>query len=158
MKKVFAMLLSIWIPIYLMFGLLASCEKSVGDDSTSTRNPAPASKELTKTQVEKNQVVGTWRLKEFIQNIGDGHGNWIAASNAEQISFSPEGDFSANEYFPLFDRHFDKYRISDSTHIQLYSSQTTEDVTYYFQRESETSLLFNPVCRENCSRRYTFVQ
>jgi len=153
MKKIFAMLLSIWIPIYLVFGLLASCEKSSGSE-LSISNSNTTSKE----QTEKNQLVGTWQLKEFFQNIGNGQGKWVAAQDAEQITFSPEGDFSTNQYFALYDRHFNKYRIADSTHIELYSTQHSETVTFFFKRESETSLLFNPICRENCSRRYMLIQ
>ena len=153
MKKIFAMLLSIWIPIYLVFGLLASCEKSSGSE-LSISNPATTAKE----QTGKNQLVGTWQLKEFFQNIGNGQGKWTIAQDVEQVTFSPEGDFSTNEFFALYDRHFNKYRIVDSTHVELYSTQHSETVTFFFKRESEASLLFNPICRENCTRRYTLTQ
>jgi len=153
MKKIFALLLSIWIPIYLLFGLLASCEKSTMNEVAASSDPVPVS-----TEVTKNRVTGTWQLKEFYQNIGNGEGNWVSAENPEQLSFSSSGDFSSNANFSLADRNFNKYRIIDSVRIELYSSQTEEKATFFFKRESETSLLFNPLCRENCSRRYTLIQ
>ena len=153
MKKIFALLLSIWIPIYLLFGLLASCEKSTINEVSTLSDPRPIS-----TEVTKNNVAGTWQLKEFYQNIGNGEGNWVPAQNSEQVSFSSSGDFSSNSNFSLADRNFNKYRIIDSVRIELYSSQTEDKATFYFRRESETSLLFNPLCRENCSRRYTLMQ
>jgi hypothetical protein len=144
MKKIFALLLSIWIPIYLMFGLLASCEKSTGDEVSLMNS--------LQTDFAKNSVVGKWQLKEFFQNSGNGGGAWMPAQNAEQVIFSESGDFSANEFFP--DKQFNKYRIIDSTKIELYSTQSEEKATYYFKRESATNLLFQPPCRENCSKRY----
>jgi len=74
MKKIFALLLSIWIPIYLLFGLLASCEKSTMNEVAASSDPVPVS-----TEVTKNSVTGTWQLKEFYQNIGNGEGNWVSA-------------------------------------------------------------------------------
>jgi hypothetical protein len=153
MKKIFAFLLSIWIPVYLLFGLLASCEKSTIDEVSTLNDPRPASNELV-----KSNVIGTWQLKEFYQDIGNGDGNWTTAPNAEQVSFSSTGDFSSNANFPLADRNFNKYKILDSVRIELYSTQTEDKATFYYKRESATSLLFNPLCRENCSRRYTLVQ
>ena len=153
MKKIFALLLSIWIPIYLLFGLLASCEKSTIDEASTLSNPGSTSTELT-----KNAVAGTWQLKEFYQNVGNGDGNWVPAQSMEQVSFSTTGDFSSNSNFSLANRNFNKYRIIDSVRIELYSSQTEDKATFYYKRETETSLLFNPLCRENCSRRYTLLQ
>jgi len=153
MKKIFALLLSIWIPIYLLFGLLASCEKSSMNEVAASSDP-----ESVSTEVTKNSVAGTWQLKEFYQNIGNGEGNWVSPQNTEQVSFSNSGDFSSNANFSYANRNFNKYRIIDSVRIELYSSQTEDKATFFFKRESETSLLFNPLCRENCSRRYTLVQ
>ena len=153
MKKIFGLLLSIWIPIYLLFGLLASCEKSSMEEVLSINETTSPTQE-----VGKHQLAGSWRLKEFYQDIGNGQGNWIPAQNAEQVNFTESGDFSANEFFPLYDRHFNKYRIVDSTRVELYSTQSEETAMFIYKRESETSLLFNPACRENCAKRYTLIQ
>ena len=153
MKKIFVLLIFIWIPIYFLFGLLASCEKSTMDEVSSLSDARPTSAEVT-----KNEVAGTWKLKEFYQNIGNGQGSWTPAQDAEQVSFSREGDFTANTYFSLADRNFNKYRIIDSIHIELYSNQSEQKATFYYRKESPTSLLFHPLCRENCARRYTLVE
>ena len=152
MKKIFAFLLSIWIPIYLLFGLLASCEKSNANEVSTLGDPRPSSAELV-----KNSVSGTWQLKESFQNIGNGEGNWVTVENAEQVSFSLDGDFSSNTNFSAAYGNFNKYKIVDSVTIELYSTDTADKATFHFKRESETSLLFSPLCRENCSRRYTLV-
>jgi len=152
MKKIFAFLLSIWIPIYLLFGLLASCEKSTTDEVSTLSDPKSSS------AFAKNDISGTWQLKEFYQNIGNGQGSWATPQNAEQVSFSSNGDFSSSANFSLAGRQFNKYKIVDSVNIELYSTATGDKAVFYFKRETAASLLFNPLCRENCSRRYTLVQ
>ena len=153
MKKIFAFLLSIWIPIYLLFGLLASCEKSNASEDSTLSDPGHAS-----TALVKNTVAGTWQLKQTFQNIGNGQGNWVTAENVEQVSFSSNGDFTSNTNFSAAHGNFNKYKIVDAVTIELYSTQTGDKATFHFKKENETSLLFSPLCRENCSRRYTLVQ
>src|SRR5262245_45956056 len=104
MKKIFALLLSIWIPIYMAFGLLVSCDKSMDEEYPQDQS-----------DFIKNSVAGQWQLKEFFQNSGNGSGAWVPAQNDEQISFSENGDFSANDFFA--DRQYNKYRMIDSTRI-----------------------------------------
>jgi len=157
MKKIFALLLSIWIPIYLTFGLLASCEKSSDSEPILLNSPS-STQQVNKTQDQAKTLTGTWQLKEYFQDNGNGQGSWVPAQNAEQVSFSENGDFSANEFFPLYSRHFNKYRIVDSAHVELYSTESADNVIYISIREGETSMLFNPVCRENCARRYSLIQ
>ena|ERR1700730_7928707 len=152
MKKLFLLLLSIWIPLYLLMGLLASCKKSSVVESTALKTPSPPPSDTT-----KNVVAGRWQLTEYIRDIGNGQSGWINAQDPEQISFTTSGDFSANQYFPLYSRQFNKYRFIDSIHIELFSTQSEETVTFYYRRESESSLLFHPLCKENCARRYKLI-
>src|SRR2546423_3770338 len=152
MKKLFILLLSIWIPVYLLIGLLASCKKSSMDESAvvKTQSSSPV-------DTAKNVVAGRWQLSEFFQDNGNGQGSWISAQDPEQVSFTASGDFSANQYFTLYNRQFNKYRFVDSIHIELFSTQSEEAATFYYRRENTTSLLFHPVCKENCARRYKLI-
>jgi len=152
MKKIFVYLLTIWIPVYVLIGLLASCEKSTVDENTLT-NQAPPSNNAVKTG-----VVGKWQLLEFFQDMGNGQGNWIPAQETEQVTFTSAGDFVFNGKFPLSLKQFDKYKIIDGSHVQLYASQSDEQAIYLFKRESDQNLLFNAVCKENCSRRYSIMK
>ena len=152
MKKIFVLLLSIWIPIYLLMALLASCEKS-----NLSESPAINKATDPETETAKNPVAGKWQLAEYFQDIGNGVGSWTSAKAPEQISFTSSGNFSSNQYFSLYNQQFNKYRIIDSTHIELFSTQNEQSLKFYFRREDSTSLLFHPLCKENCSRRYKLI-
>ena len=106
----------------------------------------------------KTGVVGKWQLSEYFQDMGNGQGSWIPAQETEQVTFTTAGDFIFNCKFPLSLKQFDKYKIIDATHIQLYASQSDEQATYLFKRENDDHLLFNAICKENCSRRYSIMK
>lgn len=132
--------------------IAAGCEKSndVADDP-ETRIQASTDPSV------KNTITGTWRLVEYFQDRGDGTGTWIGATDAqrEQITFTADGKVSFSSNSPLVNRGFDRYRIVDANHVELYSSSNADmKELYYFNRESDDQLIFNPQCRENCSRRY----
>jgi hypothetical protein len=134
--------------------IAAGCEKSNDVADTETRLQASGDPTV------KNTITGTWRLVEYFQDRGDGTGKWIAATDAEreQISFTADGKVSFSSNSPLVHRGFDRYRIVDANHVELYSSSNADmKELYYFNRESDTQLLFNPQCRENCSRRYVLI-
>ena len=50
MKKIFVLLFSIWIPIYVVIGLFASCENSVAEDNIAV-------KETPRTQIADDENV-----------------------------------------------------------------------------------------------------
>ena len=131
--------------------IAAGCEKSneVVDQDVKAQ--------ATGDPTVKNTLTGTWRLFEYFQDRGDGTGQWIGATDAEaeQITFTAAGEVSFSSNSPLANRGFNRYRIVDANHVELYSS-TNGDMRerFYFTRESDVQLIFNPLCRENCSRRY----
>ena len=136
--------------------IAAGCEKSndVADDA------------VTKIQANgndgtlKNSLTGTWRLVEYYQDRGDGTGQWVGATDAdrETITFSASGEVTFSSNSPLANRGFNRYRIVDGNHVELYSSANGDMIDiFYYNRESSDQLIFNPQCRENCSRRYKLV-
>ena len=130
----------------------AGCEKS----NEAANDPETRIQADTDPTV-KNTLTGTWRLVEYFQDRGDGTGQWIGATDAEreQVTFTADGKVSFSANSPLANRGFDRYRIVDANHVELYSSANADmRERYYYNRESDTQLIFNPQCRENCSRRY----
>jgi hypothetical protein len=159
MKKLIGLLFSIWIPLYLLFALLASCTKS------TLSSEKPQVKEATSSGSEnvylKNDVLGSWLLVEYYEDHGDGTGNWIKVNDPlhEDINFHADGSFLANSEFPVFKmKNYTHYTIVDSATINLSSAGSEQSTTFHFVRESETSLVFHPLCRENCSRRYKLIK
>ncbi|HEY0679279.1 MAG TPA: hypothetical protein VGD17_13405 [Chitinophagaceae bacterium] len=107
--------------------------------------------------VEQNSLTGKWRLVEYFQDKGDGTGQWVPATEAEEITFTASGEVIVSSNSPLASRGYNRYRIIDKTHVELYSTSNENRDIFYYNRESNTSLIFNPQCRENCSRRYQLV-
>lgn len=129
----------------------AGCEKSNDIADPDTKVQANADPTV------KNTLIGTWRMFEYYQDIGNGTGQWIGATDAdaEQIIFTAAGEVSFSSNSPLANRGYNRYRIVDANHVELYSSANADlKETYYYTRESDVQLIFNPLCRENCSRRY----
>ena len=158
MKKLFGLLISIWIPLYLLFALLSSCEKSTfSNESPQTKDATSAGAE---TETQKNTVLGSWLLVEYYEDRGDGTGQWIKVQDPmhEDINFYTDGSFRANSTFSIFQtNNYTHYTIVDSEKINL-SSSSGQNSTFRYTRESETSLVFHPLCRENCARRYKLIQ
>lgn len=105
----------------------------------------------------KNNLTGTWRAFEFYQDMGDGSGHWAAVTDADEITFTESGELKYSGNSPLATRGFDRYKIIDGNHVELYSSGADKSDIFYYNRESDVYLLFNPQCRENCGRRYKLV-
>jgi hypothetical protein len=134
--------------------ITAGCEKSndIADPETKIKAAGDP--------IEKNTLTGTWRLIEYYQDRGDGTGQWVGATDAdrEQITFSASGEVSFSSNSPLANRGFNRYRIIDGNHVELYSSANGDmKEIFYYNSESDDQLIFNPQCRENCSRRYKLV-
>ncbi len=147
MKKIFGLLLSIWIPIYILFALLASCSKSNARMDDTIPNGG----------IPQSSVIGNWQMTEFYQDNGAGQGVWVAATQVETVAFSTSGDFSASQNITLPVQKFNKYRVVDSTHVELYSTSAEGTAIFNYRRESNNSLLFNDQCNENCARRFKLV-
>ena len=130
--------------------IVAGCKK----DTVSADDPkSHASSDVT----GKNNLTGTWRVFEFFQDQGDGTGHFVAATIIDEITFTASGELKYSANSPLAGRGFDRYKIIDGNHVQLYSSSSDKSDIYYYNRETDVYLLFNPQCRENCSRRYKLV-
>lgn len=136
------------------FAIATGCSKSnatpdeIKDNETS----------ITSAGVQKNNLVGKWKLVEYWQDRGDGTGVWSAAAETEEVTFTESGEVIVSGNSLLAGRGYDRYRIIDANTVELYSSSNGDlRETFYYNRESNTSLLFNPKCRENCSRRYVKV-
>lgn len=131
MKKFYLLLLSIVIT-----GI--ACKKSGADEIVNT------------------SIVSTWKMTEYIVHRSDGTTQWLDADPAqpEEITFYASGDFSSNQNFLVHDQGYNKYRIIDSSFIELSSTSTSNKATFYYKFENANQLIFNPVCRESCSRRY----
>ena len=129
----------------------AGCEKSAApDEDVSVKSS------LT-DPLETNQLTGTWRLIEYFQDKGDGSGYWAGATDVDEITFTASGELKVSANSPLAHRGYNRYRILDKNHVELYSTSSENKETYFFNRESDKRLLFNPQCRENCSRRYELI-
>ncbi|HEX4877161.1 MAG TPA: hypothetical protein VFV31_10860 [Chitinophagaceae bacterium] len=137
--------------IFLAFILMiaAGCEKSneINED-ISQQADAPG----------KNQLVGKWRLFDYYQDRGDGTGGWFPAMLMEEITFTADGKFSASNTSHLYQFGYNRYKIIDNNHVELYSTANNNREVYYYNRESAEYLMFNPKCRENCARRYKLVE
>ncbi|HYE55492.1 MAG TPA: hypothetical protein VD996_11635 [Chitinophagaceae bacterium] len=148
MKWTFALALSL--------AIVAGCEKSnvTPQEAQDQKTTAQA----TGTNTEKNTLLGRWQLVEYWQDNGDGTGKWVAATESEELLFTASGEFKATGNSPLAMRGYDRYRIIDGNYVELYSSSNAANKeTYLYNRESAANLVFNPQCRENCSRRYKLV-
>lgn len=131
--------------------LAAGCKKSAAPDED-----AGIKSELT-DPAEGNALTGTWKLVEYFQDRGDGTGYWAGAADPDQVTFTASGELKVSANSPLANRGFNCYKIVDKNHVELYSTTSANKDSYYYDRESDSSLLFNPQCRENCSRRYQLV-
>ena len=127
--------------------MVAGCKKDAAA-------PDPDVKAQASSVTGKNDLIGTWRVFEFFQDIGDGNGHWVAATDIDEITFTASGELKYSGNSPLTGHGFDRYKIIDGNHVQLYSSSSDKSDIFYYNRETDVYLLFNPQCRENCSRRY----
>jgi hypothetical protein len=142
------------ILLALSFAVAAGCSKSnakpdeLNDDGTT----------ITATSTEKNGLLGKWRLVEYFQDKGDGTGQWFPATETEEITFTASGEVTFSGNSVLAGRGYNRYRIVDGNHVELYSSTNGDNKDiFYYNRENGTDLIFNPQCRENCARRYKLV-
>src|SRR5689334_1430228 len=141
MKKLFGLLISIWIPLYLLFALLSSCKKStLSSDAPQTKETTSPAKE---TDFQKNPMLGSWLLVEYYEDHGDGTGQWIKVTDPmhEDINFYADGSFMANSTYSVFNgKNYNRYTILDGSNVNL-TTQAGQTATFHYVRESETSLV-----------------
>lgn len=144
------------VALAISVAVIAGCEKS--NDAPQRAADGTAQLQSADTGTQKNNLIGRWQVTEYFQDYGDGTGKWITATEPEEILFTATGEFKASGNTPLASRGYDRYRIVDGNQVELFSSSNGDNrETYYYNRESGVQLLFNPQCRENCSRRYKLV-
>ena len=104
---------------------------------------------------ETKGLVGTWQLLSYWEDAGNGTGRWVNADFNETIMFGADGSFSSTPTFPLYDRNYSKYITKDNGFVSFYPAVlTTDGDRYQYTLASPTELLFYPLCRETCVRRY----
>lgn len=99
-------------------------------------------------------LVGTWQLTEYWADNGTGNGQWISANFEEQIVFGDDGSFRSTPTFPLYPRNYMTYVTKGSGYVTFFSDKSETGDQYQYTLETPTQLLFFPICRENCARRY----
>ncbi|HYF30862.1 MAG TPA: hypothetical protein VD993_07065 [Chitinophagaceae bacterium] len=126
-----------------------ACEKSNDAPEDTTLTASTAS-----NPTDKAVLVGKWRLVEFFQDRGDGTGQWMPATDPDEVTFTAAGEVMFSGNSPFASKGFSRYRIIDANRVELSSASGDNKEIFYFDRKSDTELIFNPQCRENCSRRY----
>ena len=134
------------------------CEKSpvVGHENTSLVNTEPFGSPAKYVNVFM-PLKGTWDLTEYYSDNGTGDGSWVAADFAETIYFGENGKFHCTETFPLYSSQYSRYVTDNDGFVGFFrgmqNSEGSGDV-YRYALELPTQLVFYPLCREGCARRY----
>lgn len=128
--------------------IATACEKS--------NDVKPEEPNLTASTVDpiKDVLVGKWRLVEYWQDRGDGVGQWIPATDPDEVTFTANGEVSFSGNSPFASRGYTRYRILDGHKVELSTASGDNREIFLYERKSNTELIFNPQCRETCSRRY----
>lgn len=125
-----------------------ACQKSALDENISQA--------VAGVSEENASLVGTWKMTEYYQDLGNGTGTWQQADpqDPESIVFSVNGSFAATSNSPL--ARFSSYKVNEGGMIGFFTSSGFTD-TFPYTLESATQLLIKPRCRENCMRRYQLI-
>jgi len=140
--------------------IVLGCQKSSVELNyrTGTRignNGSPAQKDITYMPLK-----GTWRLIGYWQDNGTGSGNWVTPGFKETISFDDGGKFAFAGTFPLSNYNYESYITENDGFVYFFPgvlNQKGMGDTYQYMLESPTTLVFFPICRENCIRRYELI-
>ena len=130
--------------------LATACEKSNDKPEEATFT---ASSDAPTDPNNKQTLVGKWRLVEYWQDQGNGTGQWFQATDPDEITFTADGTVTFSGNSPFASKGFNRYTIVDAHRVELSGSSGVKEI-FYFDRKSDTELIFNPQCRENCSRKY----
>ena len=116
---------------------------------------------FAKKQITDMPISGTWDLVELYIDNGTGEGTWITPQFSETICFNADRSFLSSRTFPLYGYGYTNYITdNDGTVFFMPSYFHAEGRLdgYRYQLESPTQLLFFPICKENCPRRYQLRQ
>jgi hypothetical protein len=138
-----------------------SCEKSPVEQTnpvvaTVENNGSPAQKSLIDIPLQ-----GSWRLIEYYEDNGTGSGRWVAPDFKEMIRFDKNGEFGFAETFPLYSYGYQTYITENDGFVMFFpgvlNAKGMGD-TYQYMLESPDRLVFFPICKENCMRRYELIE
>ena len=131
--------------------IATACEKSNDKPEEATlKATADAPTDLN----NKQTLVGKWRLVEYWQDLGNGTGQWTQATDPDEITFTADGNVTFSGNSPFASKGFNRYKIVEANKVELSNGSGAVREIFYFDRKSDTELIFNPQCRENCSRKY----
>ena len=139
--------------LLLAFALATAtaCEKSNAKPEEATLK---ASSDSPTDPNNKQTLVGKWRLVEYWQDKGDGTGQWIQATDPDEVTFTADGRVTFSGNSPFASKGFSLYKIVEANKVELSNGSGDVREIFYFNRKSDTELIFNPQYRENCSRKY----
>lgn len=127
-----------------------ACEKS----NDAALEEASLTANAASDPTDKATLVGKWRLVEYFQDRGDGSGQWMPATDPDEITFTASGEVTFSGNSPFAAKAFNRYKVIDANKVELSNAAGDVKEVFYFDRRSANDLIFNPQCRENCSRRY----
>jgi hypothetical protein len=110
-----------------------------------------------KNETNTNQFTGTWTLKKFLADPGDGSGKYVDVSQnpIKTLTFTSNGNIFSNTSFFNLD-HLNEYEILDSNKVKvkfkLESSQSPSIYSYQFKKDT---LILSPMCIEACGLKFT---
>jgi hypothetical protein len=105
--------------------------------------------------VKETGIVGTWKLTDYWQDVGNGTGQWIPADFDETITFGSDGSFSSTPSFPLYSHGYYKYATKNGNIVFYPGDDASGDIYQYNLAGGQ--MIFYPRCREMCMRRYVLV-
>lgn len=110
---------------------------------------------LTTCQSNEDRLPGTWELIEVLADPGDGSGEFQPVNSDEQITFSENGEFSANVDFcgrqGLMSTNAIGRYLTDEQVIILDNCAVETRMTYEF---AGRRLIVSQQCFEACQRKY----
>ena len=118
--------------IYFYFLLLlASCKKS----NNTNDPPHPCSVANSACSHKPGDIIGSWLLQSYggymAPNVGKQ--TWIPAdcSKPVVIEFKDDSIFSYNSNFSLSGENFDRFKMTDQQHFEIYSSNPPSGGPYH---------------------------
>ena len=110
---------------------------------------------LSGCQSNEDRLPGTWELMEVLSDPGDGSGEFQAVNSDEQVTFTENGEFSANVDFcgrqgAMAEDAIGRY-LTDERIILIDNCVNEIDMSYEF---SGRRLIISQRCFEACQRKY----
>lgn len=92
-------------------------------------------------------IVGKWKLKESLQDPGDGSGQWTVPSEKIIIEFTSGGEIKYDGNKPSV-----KYKIVNDSTMEIKYPSAPLNITY---KLDGNNLYMRPPCIEACGEKYT---